>query len=199
MLEPITNTFTQRNSGEGPFSIYRVPPDKRNNCDITEIHRVMWPLPNAGGFATRTPYGATICDYSNELINSRTGAGIPPTPTGEILTGDLIRLHPAGFSHIDWVVVCRVAYDESMNHLNGSSIDAFAEMCVIATKMFIYNQLIIEIDRGYVEFGMDIVSVRQIIEPWSDLNDLYREKVNKFCNGNMMDIQRIGPLLKYAL
>lgn len=199
MLEQVVQTTSQVNSGTGSFSIYRIPPDQRDFCDITEVHRVMFPLPNAGGHATTSVKGATICAYTQELIHSRTGGGIPPTPTPELLSGDLVRLHPGGHTQIDWVLVCQVAYDEAMNSLNGSSVDAFAELCVLATKMYIYNQLIIQLDRSYVEYGMDIASVRQIIEPWSDLNEEYREKLNKFVNGNMMDLQRVGPLLKYML
>lgn len=199
MLELTTVTASQMNSGTGQFSIYRIPPDQRDYSDITEVHRVMYPLPNAGGHATYTSSGSSMCAFQNELINSRTGGGIPPTPTPELLAPDLVRLHPGGHNQIDWVLVCRVAYDEAFNSLNGSSIDAFAELGVLATKMYIYNNLIIQLDRGFVEYGMDIASVRQIIEPWGDLNELYQEKVSDFCNGNMMDIQRVGPLLKYMI
>lgn len=199
MLEPVVNTNSQVNSGTGSFSLYRVPPEQRDYCDISEVHRVMYPLPNAGGHPNPTVQGGTICAYENELINSKTGGGIPATPTPELISGDLIRLHPGGHTQIDWVLVCRVAYDEAFNGLNGSSIDAFAELCVLAVKMYVYNNLIIQLDRGFVEYGMDITSVRQIIEQWSDLNDTYIERVNKFCAGNLMDLQRIGPLIKYMI
>lgn len=199
MLEDVPRTASQVNSGTGPYSLYRIPPDRRDNCDITEVHRVMHPLPNAGGPSVMSSRGGTICDFRHELELSHTGGGIAPTPTAERLTGDLIRLHPGYYTYIDWLLVCRVAYDKNMNSLNMSSIDSFADLCTLATKMYIYNNLIIQLDRGYVEFGMDIVAVRQVIEPWSDLNDTYTEKVDDFCNGNMMDLQRIGPLIKYML
>lgn len=199
MLEQTQMTTSHVYSGTGIYSIYRIPPDKRDYCDITEVHRIKYPNPMGGGGVVSSNQGGTICDVVREVVDSRLGGGLDATPVPELLAGDLIRLHPGGNANIVWVLVCRVAYDESFNSLNSSSIDAFAELCVLATKMYIYNQLIIDLDRGYVEYGMDIASVRQIIEPWSDLNETYREKVDDFCNGNMMDIQRIGPLLKYMV
>jgi hypothetical protein len=200
MWEQTVDTHSQINSGTGPFSIYRIPADRRENCDILEIHHTHYPMPYGNGVATnRIATGGTMCAHSKNLLNSHTAGDTIQTPTAELLQGNVIRLHPGSFAHIDWVVTCRLAYDENMTNLNSSAINSFAKLCILAVKQHIYNNLIINLDAGFIQGGAEITNFRTIIEQWSDLNPEYLEELDVYFGANFMDIQRIGPLLKYMI
>lgn len=193
-------TMSQINSGTGPFSIYRIPAEARENKDILEVHHIQYPMPYGNGASYgRVPSGANLCGASKNLMQSHTAGDITQTPLPELLQGNIIRLHPGSFAHINWVITCRLAYDENMTNLNSSAIDSFAKLCVLAVKQAVYNKLIITLDAGFIQGGAEITSFRNIIDQWSDIEQEYKEELNVYFGANVMDIQRIGPLMKYMI
>ena len=188
------------NAGIGPYSIYRVPAEARKDAPITEVTHVQYPMPYGNGESYgRSQAGGTICDASTALLNSHTGGGLSPTPTAELLQGDLVRLHPGGYAHIDWVLNCKVGYDENMTNLNTSAIQSFARLVVTATKQYIYNSLIIDLDRGFIEGGAEVTSIKNIVEPWVDLEEGYQEELKTYFGANMLDVTTAAILLKHML
>lgn len=188
------------NAGVGIIGLYRIPPEARSNSIITEVFHVQHPMPYGHpGLTGLAGDGATICGNNKEMYNSHTESGIRPTPNAEVLNGDIIRLHPGYMSHIDWVLSCRVAYDENLTNLNSSAVDIFSQLAVLATKRAIYQKLIISIDRAYIEGGAEIAVIKDIISQWSDLTPEYTELLKRFYGTNAMDIQRIGILARYML
>lgn len=198
--EPTVADLSQINSGTGIFSIYRIPPEARQFCDIVAVHHLQYPMPHGNGYGP--PRGSTmnpLCAASQELFNSHTGGGTSPTPTAEPLQGDLVRIHPGAYVHIDWVLSCRVAYDENMTNLNPSAIDTFAKLAVLATKMYIYNNLIVELDQGFIQGGAEIQSIRNIVETYSNLEEEYYQLIPEHFQANVVDIQRFGTFMKHML
>jgi hypothetical protein len=197
--EATLQTMSHINSGSGPYSIYRIPEEERLSCPITEVMHAQYPQPYGNGESYGRNYGGgTICDAAKALLDSHTGGGAP-RPIVELLQGDLVRLHPGGYSHVDWVITYKVAYDENMTNLNSSAIRSFARLAVLATKRYIYNQLIIDIDRGFIEGGAEIPMIRQIVESWNGLDQDYQEELNKYFGANVLDVTTAAVVLKYML
>lgn len=200
MWEKTLNTRSHINSGTGPFSIYRIPADVREGCDILEVHHVQFPMPYGNGVSTgRIQEGGTICAASANLLNSHTAGDVIQTPTAELLTGNLVRMHPGSYAHIDWVLTCRLAYDDNMTNLNSGAINSFAKLCVLATKKHVHNKLIILLDAGFIQGGAEITSFRNLIDDWKDIESEYLEELDIYFGANLMDIQRIAPILKYMI
>ncbi len=198
--EPSANTRTQVNSGTGPFSIYRIPPEERFFESLVEVQGIQYPTPHGNGDGYgREGQGGTLCAANQALLNSHNGGGRSPTPTVELMQGDVIRLHPGGYTHQDWVLSCRVAHDENMTNLNPSTIDIFAKAAVLAAKIYIYTNLIVKIDRGVIRGGSELPTIRAIVEGWGDLTAEYSETLDLFSGSTMMDVQRFASYAKFAL
>ena len=188
------------NSGTGPYSIYRIPAEARRDAPITEVTHIQYPMPYGNGESYgRSQAGGTICDANQALLDSHTAGGLSPTPTVELLQGDLIRLHPGGYAHLDWVLNCKVGYDENMTNLNSSAIRSFGRLCILATKQVIYRELIVDMDRGFIEGGAEVTSIKGIVEQWADLEEQYQEELKTYFGANVLDVQTAAIFLKHML
>ena len=72
-------------------------------------------------------------------------------------------------------LICVVANDENMSNLQPRSIYDFSKLCVLATKAYIYNKLIIEIDIGQYKAGASLGVIRNIIEEYKDAHEQYND------------------------
>ena len=68
--------------------------------------------------------------------------------------------------------------DEMMSHLNPRAWSVFEDLVVLATKAWIYNQCRIKVSEGVIEMGMDVGAFREVIESYSDANEMYREMID---------------------
>lgn len=202
---------------DNKVTFYRIPPEIRDHRDIVEVHRIQHSIHGnlavAGMGDDLLGYvgmPTSVCDHGaaakfamSDMLESKTGIGgfpyKPTTPIVELVSGDLIRLSPPIYRTIRWLLICRLAFDSEMTNLNSDAIDVFANLAVLACQMKCYTNLIIKLDTGMKEFGSDIPSIRDIVSNWSDLNDTYHETKNKFLKACSLDIQRIAPIIKYAL
>jgi hypothetical protein len=198
--EKTSFTQTDFHTANGYYGIYRVPLSVTDGRPIVEINHVQSPAPYSIDPSMRNvAQSCLVAGAVNNVTNSYTAGDVSRRPVAELLQGNIIRIHPGGMEHVDWVVTCRVAYDENMSNLNSSAIDSFADLALLATRIYIYNYLVIKIDRGYIENGAELTSIKNIVEQWGSLEDAYKTRLNDYFGGNVMDIQRVGTFLKLML
>lgn len=69
---------------------------------------------------------------------------------------------------------CLLGTDENLSHLKPKYYNDFARLVEYAVKSYIYNQYVIELDYGEIEGGQAIGRVKEIIESYSDMEELYQ-------------------------
>lgn len=72
-----------------------------------------------------------------------------------------------------------IANDDEMSHLQMRSIPAFCNLCVLATKAYIYNEATINIDLAKLSGGMDLGKFKEIVDSYADSEELYQEYLHK--------------------
>lgn len=72
-------------------------------------------------------------------------------------------------------LTCLVENDAYLNNLNPGIYDLYAQMVVLATKSYIYNNSVIELDRGQLVGGRELGRVREIIDQYADADLEYQE------------------------
>ena len=79
-----------------------------------------------------------------------------------------------------WNAVLTVSLENNidMSNINIRSADYFAELCEYAIKAYIYNEWIIQLDKGQLYSGHQIGKIGEIIESYSDSHTEYREFLN---------------------
>ena len=186
----------------GMFSLYRIPPSEREGQAIVDVEGLMY----RGNFsAGHAPYtagwtgGATEIMLGATVIDSHTGYSSPPRPDVTLLSGDLVRLSPSQHGDVVWVMQCRIGMDQDFTNMNTQAIPIFTELVTVATKMYCYNKLIVEVDKAFVESGYELSSFKMILDTYADSFDRYKELMQEFSGALQMDPDRIRPLLRYML
>ena len=70
---------------------------------------------------------------------------------------------------------CILANDENLNHIQPRSYPAFAKLVEYATKAYIYNELIIQVDMGELQGGQNLGIFKTILESYSDAEENYQD------------------------
>lgn len=200
-------------AGNDYWSIFRIPEEAREGRNIIEVHQItrkydqtvigvpadMPPLPiqhpmNAFSHSPSMIYA------TNAMLESKTGTGqLPHMPIPELMGGNIVKLHPSPGTYLPWTLTCRVCYDKEMTNLNSAAIEAFADSCVAGVKRHCYNQLILEMDAGAIQFGAELVSLKDIITRWGDVQQEYNEAKKAFTQGTMLDIRRFESIARGML
>ena len=199
--EPMDWTPADTYTNTGRHSLYRIPPEEREGCPIVEVHNLTFRgnyagyVPNANGWAG----GRNLSTLGHAVLHSHTFADSPPRPNVMLLSGDLVRLSPSQHSMITWVMSCRIAYDHEFTNLNTSAMDTFANLCVAATKAYIYNKLVIPLGKAHVQAGYEIGEFKLIVDSYSDAITRYNELLMDFAGASMLDPARLEQILPYLV
>jgi len=70
---------------------------------------------------------------------------------------------------------CMVAHDPNLANLPMSYSDAFSELCILATKAYIYNRTIIPLDEGAIRGGASLGRIREVVDSYADAATMYKE------------------------
>jgi hypothetical protein len=206
VLEQRFREYLQRTPADsrmntGPYSLYRIPAEEREFCPIIEVHNLTF-RGNYAGYVPNTNNwtgGRTFATMGQAILQSHTFSDSPPRPNVELLNGDLVRLSPSQHSAITWVLECRIAYDQQFTNLNTSAMDTFANLCVAATKAYIYNKMVIPMGRAHIESGYELGEFKSIIDSYSDAITRYQELLNDFAGAVMLDPRRLESILPYLI
>jgi hypothetical protein len=89
-----------------------------------------------------------------------------------IMVRDISPLTQSGYLR------CVLANDDNLNHIQMRSIPAFCRLVELATKSYVYNELIIKIGSAQLSGGQDLGVFKEKIEGYSDSEELYQEHLN---------------------
>lgn len=68
---------------------------------------------------------------------------------------------------------CIVEHEESLGDISILASPQFSKLCTFAVKSFIYNELVIGLDRGRIERGHEIGAFKSIVDGYSDAEENY--------------------------
>lgn len=184
---------------DGPYSLFRVPPEARDNKPISCIVSIQYPYNTyLGGGVNSSDIGLggyCLVDQVDEVLNSYTLARPRNHPTARLLSGDLIRISPSQYSVQNWLMTCRIDFDSSFNNLHHNAVIPLAKATVLAIKHWCHTNLLIDIDRAWMETGQDIGVFKSTIEGWADAKDQYEEAMVELHGSQFMDPQYWKELL----
>ena len=170
--------------------IYEIPPERVNFRTILTALSVSYMTYNASmntsiqNMASGTPSGLnSLSSAAHRAFDSR--ANIPIISNAEcIMVGHntlMIRNHliTAGAMQLR----CIVTNDERLNNISIRSAHAFAKLCSLAVKSYIYNTLLVSLDRNYLERGQDLGIIRTYVEGLADSEEMYQTYLREEWSG----------------
>lgn len=157
---------------------YRIPLDRTNGRHITRCVGVMY---GSAGF-----YGANSGAYPgvgySQTMDAAAGIMAANGAIPDMASTDVQLIGPntilisnvqvySGQLHLR----CYVENDADFANLRSTAQHRFAELCVLAVKAHIYNTLKVPMDMGELVGGMTLGSFKEIIDSYSDANQLYQD------------------------
>lgn len=161
-------------------TVFKIPRKLSSDRDIlTALEVGYFPVNDLSGFI-----GAGVNTYSSRGMNSLTNglqrvidsfstipnmttANVDLIATNTILIKDQYRMSGAYFLR------CVISQDENLSNLNPRSYLVFSEICILAVKAYIYNTMLVKIDRAFLEGGQELGSMKNYIESLADSNEMY--------------------------
>jgi len=198
-LEKVKTPKVYSTLAAGYTGVYRIPPEEREYRDIAYVIELLYPFSASGYNHITIPptnaYGMSATSKTMDVLNSHTYGNVANPPRPILLAGDLIKLDPPQLTHIDWILVCALKYDKEFTSLNNDAIYPLSELVLCATKSYIYNTLILKIDKAYITQGQELGRFREIIERYESEHEKYKELLDKFRGTATLDREIISDMV----
>lgn len=161
--------------------VYRIPKSMTQNRSITSVLSVGY-MPYANAYnSSGVGYGNVTPGSMGEVVNAGqrvmdSFSGVPPVSNANaniiaentVLIRDQFRVTSA------YILRCLVGNEENLNNISPRSYLALSELCQFAVKSFIYNTLIIKIDKAFLEGGQELGSFKTYIDSLADSETNYK-------------------------
>lgn len=166
------------------YHVYEIPPDRTMNMTILSILSISpFAYPYTAsiasqGFRAGASFQSSDVDSAAQRVSDSV-SNIPVISSSQIelvghntisITGNLRGMG-------SYELRCIMENDENLNNISVRSYPAFAKLCILATKAFIYNKLVIRIDQAYLQNGQELGSIKSYIESLSDAEEMYQTQL----------------------
>ena len=163
-------------------SVYEIPKDLTMNRPIVSVLSVGY-MPYASAYNTAgIGYGNVAPASMNDITSAAqrvadSVSSIPPISNAQVsLVGEnTILLRDQYRVTSAYILRCLIANDENMNNISTRSWHAFARLCELAVKAFIYNTMLIKIDQAYLQGGQELGAFKSYVESIADSEQMYQD------------------------
>lgn len=189
-------------------TVFQIPPHKLANRTIMSVLSVSY-LPYQANFNTQ---GGSIGYLNPTSMNSVTQAAqrvADSVSTIPIVSNALVDLighnvvsiaEPYRISSI-YYLRCILENEENLNNIRPRSIMNFSRLVELAVKSYIYNKLIVRIDRAFLEGGQELGRVKEIIDGYAEAEEMYRTYLKEVWSkvAIMNDVPSYDRLIKLSV
>lgn len=152
--------------------VFRIPKDLTHNRSIVSIQTLHY---YNGSIVSR--YSGSMDPVSaavNDLYRAASSMPVVSTANCQLVGENVVMVSDsAEVNSASFVLLCTIENDGEMNDLNPGAYHVYAQMVEYATKSYIYNSLGLTIDQGYLSGGLELGRLREIVDGYSDANEMY--------------------------
>lgn len=188
----------------GQAAVYQIPPEYRENRAISLVLDLSYPHQIAYAHGTDISgftAARSLANRADEMLTSFTMSPNNITPTPILVDGQsgIVRLEPPISMHSDWILACCLEFDNNLTGMSKNMIPHLQKLCLIATKMYIYNDLFIKINMGQLVSGSALEAIRSIVEEYRDKDQEYEEALLKFRGASIFSSDHLGDYLSLMI
>lgn len=178
-----------RDEPDSRTSIYCIPPEYLQGRDIVSAHSVSYGFGYSNSYGNYNPMfdamqaqgcgNAGILTAASALWSAYANMPIIATARTQIIGVNTVMIQDQiRIPGRAWLF-CVLAHDSQMTNIQPASYMRFAELCVLATKAYIYNTQIVELNMGAIAGGYDLGIIKDIISEYADANQNYLDALSE--------------------
>jgi len=150
-------------------TVIKVPPKLLNGRNIISPLSVVLDYgPQNSGLPTRT------LQLAEAVVNTYDAPTGFSTTDLELIGNNTVLVHenlPVVMGYLNVMI----ENDRNMNNLNPRFYLHFAKLCVLATKAYIHNTLIVDLNKGLLLGGHELNVIKDIVDSYQDAIEQYEE------------------------
>lgn len=155
-------------------AVYKVPKHLTQNRTITSILNVSYgDYSYSAALNNGQQYNSAMLDATQAVLASNTPIPVISTANVDIIGDNTLLIRDNVFIPSNTYLRCMIGSDENLSHISPTSIPAFSKLVLLATKAYIYNSLVIDIDMAELHGGVALGRFKEIIDGYADANELY--------------------------
>jgi len=166
-------------------TVIRIPKTLTQGRSITSVVTVGFISPSSLGamayangvsgtaISTYPTRSTAVGNAMNALMNAFDRIPITSTAGVELIAENVIAVRDNLAVIGDSFLMCVLSNQDNMGNINPRSIPAFSELVLLATKAYIYNTLVVEMDMAELEGGFQIGVFKSILDTYSDADAAY--------------------------
>jgi hypothetical protein len=163
--------------------VITIPKNRTNNRSITAVYAMVTGTPTGAlGGSVSMQFGAasSLVDSMRAVKQSREAMPLMSDSNLQIIGDNMILIRSplrlAGTMYLD----CQLENDSTLSHIPPAAWRHFKKLCEFAVKAYIYNNIVIPMDEAQIAGGMSIGRFKEIVDSYSDANELYEEQMKKW-------------------
>jgi hypothetical protein len=130
--------------------------------------------PESGGFfSTGFNAGPPLTNVANRVANSVAPTGILSNAHIEIIGYNTVVIYAHYRVLTNFGLRVLLENDSNLNNIQPRNYKTISKLCILATKAYIYNKLIIHVNSGYLVSGQELGIFKSLVESYSDANQDY--------------------------
>lgn len=166
------------------YTVYQIPSELTNNKEIISALSIAFMPTNNylgqpigyQGYSTlfNNSYVSSLANVTDRINNSVSSNSIMYNTHVELVSYNTILVYAYYRILANFGVRVILENDSNLNNIQPRSYKSFSTLCVLATKAYLYNKLIIPINSGYLAGGQDLGTFKSILESYSTAEEDYR-------------------------
>jgi hypothetical protein len=188
----------------GRYSVYKIPPEARENRAINAILDVSYPSHVShliSSVDSNFISGKSVASSASTLLSSFTRVPSPVTPTATLIDGHagIIRLDPPMSATSEWLLSCMLEYDRNFSNIGLNLIPQLQKMTLHATKAYIYNELVVKLSHGRIVSGSLLEAITSVTDQYIDSEEKFQEALMKFRGASMFSKESLSELISLMM
>jgi hypothetical protein len=152
--------------------IVKVPKELTNGRSIVSVLNLI----SNDNFNSNSGIGMVDTqEVFTKMANNLGSVIIAQTTRLELIADNTILVSEPSVYLLNCYLRCVIENDDNMGNLNPRSYIAFSRLVELAVKSYIYNYMVVKMDRAQLYNGHELGSIKDVIDGYSDSESMYRE------------------------
>lgn len=138
---------------------------------VTPVAGQAYTMPPAGSYLDGASSG--VLSSAQKVVDSQSAMPRISSPEVKYLGPNAVSIKDPGMFVYATRIMAKYAMTEELNEIKPPFYPIIEKLAVAATKQYIYNKLILDMDAGRLEHGVEFGAFKNIVEGYSDAGQIY--------------------------